>query len=89
MQFFHFLQGTAYTLFTPGNSAKAKDLVDVLQEAKQTVNPKLVEMAQCGGFGGRSRYGGGGGGRRGGGYGGGGGGRRGGYGGGGGGGRRW
>jgi superfamily II DNA/RNA helicase len=82
-------KGTAYTLFTPGNSAKAKDLVDVLQEAKQTVNPKLVEMAQCGGFGGRSRYGGGGGGRRGGGYGGGGGGRRGGYGGGGGGGRRW
>lgn len=32
--------GTAYTLFTPTNSAKAKDLCDVLMEAKQVVNPK-------------------------------------------------
>jgi len=72
-------KGTAYTLFTPGNGAKARDLVEVLQEAKQVVNPKLLELAQCGnGFGGRSRYGGGGGGR---------GGRS--YGRGGGGGRRW
>ena len=53
-------KGTAYTLFTPGNGAKAKDLVDVLSEAKQVVNPKLVELAQCSGFGGRNRYGGGG-----------------------------
>merc|ERR1712140_53043 len=66
--------GTAYTLFTPTNSAKAKDLVDVLMEAKQVVNPKLQELAQCAGFGSRNRgfnrYGGGrggGGGRRGGG----------------------
>ena len=65
--------GTAYTLFTKNNSAKAKDLVDVLTEAKQVVNPKLQEMAQCSGFGGRSRYGGYGGGSR---YGGGGGGGR-------------
>ena len=36
--------GTAYTLFTPSNSAKAKDLMDVLVEAKQVVNPKLQEM---------------------------------------------
>merc|ERR1719340_129517 len=72
-------KGTAYTLFTPGNGAKARDLVEVLQEAKQVVNPKLLELAQCGnGFGGRSRYGGGGGrgGRSYGGRGGGGGGRR-------------
>merc|ERR1712154_178626 len=58
--------GTAYTLFTPGNSAKAKDLVDVLMEAKQVVNPKLQELAQCGGGWGKrggGRYGGGGGGR--------------------------
>lgn len=75
-------KGTAYTLFTPGNGAKAKDLVDVLNEAKQVVNPKLLELAQCSGFGGRQRYGGGGGRRGGGGYGGG---RGGGYGGG----RRW
>jgi len=95
--------GTAYTLFTPGNSAKAKDLVDVLVEAKQVVNPKLQELAQCGGGWGKrggGRYGGGGGGGRfgsrgggGGGYGGGrGGGGRGGGGrsfGGGGGGKRW
>merc|ERR1712088_1082657 len=65
--------GTAYTLFTPTNSAKAKDLVDVLMEAKQVVNPKLQELAHCAGFGSRNRgfnrYGGGrggGGGRRGG-----------------------
>ncbi|XP_050351702.1 uncharacterized protein LOC126774294 isoform X1 [Nymphalis io] len=40
--------GTAYTLFTPNNSAKAKDLLSVLQEANQVVNPKLLELAQCG-----------------------------------------
>lgn len=62
--------GTAYTLFTPGNSVKAKDLIDVLTEAKQVVNPKLQEMAQCSGFnrradrGGGSRFGGGSGGGR-------------------------
>ncbi|CAB3222068.1 unnamed protein product [Arctia plantaginis] len=52
--------GTAYTLFTPNNSAKAKDLMQVLQEANQVINPKLMELAQCGmGFKGkfnRSRY---------------------------------
>jgi superfamily II DNA/RNA helicase len=56
--------GTAYTLFTPTNSVKAKDLMDVLIEAKQVVNPKLQEMAQCAGFNRRAgggRYGGGGG----------------------------
>lgn len=42
--------GTAYTLFTKKNSPKAKDLVSVLTEAKQVVNPKLQEMAQCSGF---------------------------------------
>ena len=75
--------GTAYTLFSPSNGPKAKDLIEVLQEAKQVVNPRLQELAYSG-FGkpGRNRYGGGGGGGRG--YGGGG---RGG--GGGGGGRRW
>ena len=56
--------GTAYTLFTNGNAPKAKDLVDVLAEAKQVINPKLQELSMCGSFGGRSRgprYGGGGG----------------------------
>merc|ERR1711879_1117822 len=36
--------GTSYTLFTPGNAPKAKDLVSVLAEAKQVVNPKLQEL---------------------------------------------
>jgi len=89
--------GTAYTLFTSGNGAKAKDLIAVLSEAKQVVNPKLQEIAQCSGFykraGGYGGRGGGGGGGRFGGRGGGGGGRGGGSfggrGGGGGGGRRW
>ncbi|XP_061497529.1 uncharacterized protein LOC1276058 [Anopheles gambiae] len=37
--------GTAYTFFTPNNASKARDLVDVLKEAKQVINPKLVELA--------------------------------------------
>jgi len=68
--------GTAYTFFTPENAGKARDLIAVLREAKQVVNPKLVELQGRGGFGGRSRYGGGRG------FGGGGGGRRSGFGGG-------
>jgi superfamily II DNA/RNA helicase len=38
--------GTAYTLFTPKNSPKASDLIAVLTEAKQVVNPKLQELGQ-------------------------------------------
>merc|ERR1719420_699085 len=72
--------GTAYTLFTSANSPKARDLVSVLTEAKQVVNPKLAELVGRGGGGGGGRWrdgGRGGGGRGGGGgrYGGGGGGR--------------
>lgn len=37
--------GTAYTFFTPNNASKARDLIDVLKEAKQVINPKLVELA--------------------------------------------
>nr|CAD7448379.1 unnamed protein product [Timema bartmani] len=50
--------GTAYAFFTPTNARQAGDLISVLQEANQVVNPKLHEMAQMsrsGGFGGRSR----------------------------------
>ena len=36
--------GTAYTFFTPNNMKQAKDLVDVLREANQQVNPKLMQM---------------------------------------------
>ncbi|XP_018326302.1 ATP-dependent RNA helicase dbp2 isoform X2 [Agrilus planipennis] len=37
--------GTAYTFFTPINANKASDLLEVLKEAKQVINPKLQEMA--------------------------------------------
>ncbi|CAH0546283.1 unnamed protein product [Brassicogethes aeneus] len=40
--------GTAYTFFTPSNHNKAADLVAVLKEAKQVINPKLQEMADRG-----------------------------------------
>lgn len=60
--------GTAYTFFTPNNSRQAKELISVLQEANQVVNPKLYEIANNpragGGWGGRGsrwRSGGGGG----------------------------
>ncbi|GFU14856.1 probable ATP-dependent RNA helicase DDX17, partial [Nephila pilipes] len=36
--------GTAYTFFTFGNRNQAKELVDVLKEAKQIVNPQLMEL---------------------------------------------
>lgn len=59
-------KGTSYTFFTESNARQAKDLVSVLQEAKQNVNAELLEMAgrRGGGGGGGSqrRYGGGGGG---------------------------
>lgn len=45
--------GTAYTFFTPSNAAKASDLISVLKEAKQVVNPKLQELSERGSGGGR------------------------------------
>jgi len=59
--------GTAYTFFTAGNLKQAKDLIEVLREANQQINPKLMQMASMAkdAFGrGRSRYRGGGGGGR-------------------------
>jgi len=61
--------GTAYTFFTSEDMKQAGDLVGVLKEANQTVNPKLMEMVEMGKmFGGgkmqfrsRNRFGGGGG----------------------------
>ncbi|XP_063052302.1 probable ATP-dependent RNA helicase DDX5 [Engraulis encrasicolus] len=47
--------GTAYTFFTPGNMRQAGDLVSVLREANQAINPKLLQMAED--RGGRSRGG--------------------------------
>ncbi|XP_077526509.1 uncharacterized protein LOC144138204 isoform X2 [Haemaphysalis longicornis] len=37
--------GTAYTFFTPNNMKQARELIAVLKEANQAVNPKLYEMA--------------------------------------------
>ncbi|KAM3624564.1 uncharacterized protein V6R79_024929 [Siganus canaliculatus] len=53
-------KGTAYTFFTPGNLRQARDLVRVLAEARQAINPKLLQLVDSsrggGGGGGRSRY---------------------------------
>ncbi|QDS75673.1 ATP-dependent RNA helicase dbp2 [Venturia effusa] len=64
-------KGTAITLFTMENSKQARDLVAVLTESKQQIDPRLTEMARYGGGGGGGRWGGGGRGRGGGGRGGG------------------
>lgn len=37
--------GTAYTFFTPDNGKLAGELIKILTEAKQEVNPKLHELA--------------------------------------------
>ncbi|XP_069022045.1 probable ATP-dependent RNA helicase DDX17 [Embiotoca jacksoni] len=57
-------KGTAYTFFTPGNLRQARDLVRVLEEARQAINPKLLQFVGSGrgggggggGGGGRMRY---------------------------------
>uniref|UniRef100_A0A6Q2X8L6 RNA helicase n=1 Tax=Esox lucius TaxID=8010 RepID=A0A6Q2X8L6_ESOLU len=50
--------GTAYTFFTPNNMKQASDLVAVLREANQAINPKLLQMADSrGGRGGGGRGG--------------------------------
>lgn len=38
--------GTAYTFFTQGNMKQANDLISVLKEANQVVNPKLYELTE-------------------------------------------
>ena len=82
------LKGESYTFFTSADAKNARELIKLLQEAGQAVNPELMAMQGMGGGGGggRNRLGGGGGGfgGGGGGYGGGGGGYSGGGGGGGG-----
>jgi len=60
--------GTAITFFTQDNAKQARDLVTVLTEAKQQIDPNLAAMARSGGgYGGGNRsWGGGRGGGRGG-----------------------
>lgn len=38
--------GTAYTFFTPANMKQAQDLMSVLKEANQAINPKLTQLAE-------------------------------------------
>ncbi|KAI3360118.1 hypothetical protein L3Q82_014437 [Scortum barcoo] len=56
-------KGTAYTFFTPGNLRQARELIRVLEEARQAINPKLLQLVDTGrgggGGGGRSRFRGG------------------------------
>ena len=40
------------------DAKQARDLVSVLQEAKQQIDPRLAEMVRYGGGGGGGRYGG-------------------------------
>ncbi|KAK6632724.1 hypothetical protein RUM43_013494 [Polyplax serrata] len=47
--------GTAYTFFTPSNGNKARDLIEVLKEANQVINPRLLELAESKSFGRRSK----------------------------------
>jgi len=51
-------KGTAITFFTTDNQKQARDLVSVLTEAKQQIDPRLIEMTRYGGGGGGGRYGG-------------------------------
>lgn len=54
-------KGTAYTFFTPGNIRQARELIRVLEEARQAINPKLLQLVDSGrggggGGGGRPRF---------------------------------
>ncbi|PKY01504.1 ATP-dependent RNA helicase dbp2 [Aspergillus campestris IBT 28561] len=52
--------GTAITFFTTDNSKQARDLITILTEAKQQIDPRLAEMVRYsgGGGGGYGRWGG-------------------------------
>lgn len=41
-------KGTAYTFFTPGNVRQARELIRVLEEAQQAINPKLLQLVDNG-----------------------------------------
>ncbi|KAI5298767.1 ATP-dependent RNA helicase dbp2 [Ascosphaera atra] len=48
-------KGTAITLFTTENAKQARDLVNILTESKQQIDPRLAEMVRYGGGGGGGR----------------------------------
>lgn len=47
--------GTAHTFFTPDNSKSARQLIGILEEAKQEIDPRLRDMASMGGYGKKKR----------------------------------
>lgn len=49
--------GTAYTYFTADNNKQARDLVKILEEAGQEVDPKLRDMARYSSGGARRPWG--------------------------------
>ncbi|XP_065212093.1 ATP-dependent RNA helicase p62-like isoform X2 [Planococcus citri] len=51
--------GTSYAFFTQNNSRLAGELINVLKEANQEINPELAAMASHGGGGSNNKYGGG------------------------------
>ncbi|XP_068606478.1 probable ATP-dependent RNA helicase DDX17 isoform X5 [Brachionichthys hirsutus] len=51
-------KGTAYTFFTPGNLRQARELIRVLEEARQAINPKLLQLVDTGRGGGEGSTGG-------------------------------
>jgi ATP-dependent RNA helicase DDX5/DBP2 len=51
-------KGTSYTFFTPSNSGKVDELINILNETNQYINPELYQMKKY--RGGNNRRGGGG-----------------------------
>ncbi len=47
--------GTAYTLFTPDDRKQAKNLLKIMREAKQEINPQLEAMGRSNDHGGIRR----------------------------------
>jgi len=48
--------GTAYSFFTSANARMARQIIGVLEEAKQHVPEKLRQMASFGGYGGKPDF---------------------------------
>uniref|UniRef100_A0A8C0V7U8 RNA helicase n=1 Tax=Cyanistes caeruleus TaxID=156563 RepID=A0A8C0V7U8_CYACU len=48
--------GTAYTFFTPNNIKQVNDLISVLREANQAINPKLLQLIEDRGSGALAQY---------------------------------
>lgn len=53
-------KGTSYTFFTPTNGGKVDELINILNETNQYINPELYQMKKYNHKGGNNRRGGGG-----------------------------